>query len=452
MYNFLTLLFRIAVRVYFKSITVKKASELPGEGPLIIVANHPSTFLDPIVIGLQMKQRLAFLAKAEVFKSGFSKWLLPKFNMIPVYRKMDDPSQMHKNEETFEKCYEHLARKGTIMIFPEGVSITQRKLEKIKTGAARIALGAEAAADYKLGVKILVVGLNYSDPHRFQSHLFMNMDAPIDVSEFYEKHKEDPFKAAQELTDLIRQRLENMIIAIYDDELSRLVKNIETIYKAKLLENLGVSKKEKEKDFETTRKIVDAVNFFHEKQPERVQKISMAVDGYFNALDRLNLKDHLMKNFSGSGSLLFKTAGTVLFLILGFPFWVFGVANNYLPYKLPYFITRSITKKRDWHGAIFVSTGTLTFILFYSLQIYLCQRIFHNVWVTLSYFAFLPISGFFAFYYYRRFTNVRGRWIVLSLFLKRTSLISTIIAKRQELIDEFEKGRKEFNELFPSER
>jgi len=454
-YNFLRFLLSIAVRVYFKSITVKKSSDIPDEGPMIIVANHPSTFLDPIVIGLQMRQRLSFLAKAEVFKSKFAKWLLPKFNMIPVYRKQDDASLMHKNEETFERCYEHLAKKGTIIIFPEGISLTQRKLEKIKTGAARIALGAEAANGYKLGVKILTVGLNYSNPHQFQSHLFINIDKPIEVSDFAEKHKQDSFKAAHELTDLIRQRLEHHIIMIQDAETDKLVKNIETIYKAKLLADAGrvpiaigiKSKPVKEEDFEMTKRIVNAVNYFKENQPERVQRISKVVDDYFNSLDRLHLNDYLLKDFSKSRSIFFRTAYTLAYLVLGFPIWLFGALNNYLPYKIPYYITRAVTKKQDWHGAMFVASGVFTFIIFYSLQIYFVHHWFHHSGITLVYFIFLPVSGFFAYKYYRRFTNLRGKWLVFNLFMKRATLISQLITMRKNIVTEFEKGKEEFNAL-----
>ena len=443
LYNFLNFIFRIAVRVYFKKITVRSASLLPEEGPMVIVSNHPNTFMDPIVIGLQMKQKLFFLSKADVFKSGFAKWLLPKFNMIPVYRAQDDPTQMHKNEDTFEKCFEHLAKKGTIMIFPEGVSLTQRKLEKLKTGAARIALGAEAANGYKLGVKILTVGLNYSNPHRFQSELYINIDTPIEVLDFAEQHKQDPFKAAHALTDLIRERMEQHIIAIDDTDTDRLVKNIETVYKSKLL----LDKPTKEEDFNMTKRIVGAVNYFKLNQPERVQRVSQMADNYFTALDRLALNDYLMNNFSRSRSVFFRSAYTVTYLILGFPFWLFGAVNNYLPYKLPYYITRAITRKEDWHGALFVGSGMITFIIFYSAQIYLVHRLFHNPLITLSYFIFLPITGYFAFSYHRRFTNLRGKWLVFNLFMKRSALISRLITMRQEIISEFEKGKVEFNQL-----
>ncbi len=450
-YNSLHLILSIAVRAYFKKITVKKASGIPDEGPMIIVANHPSTFMDPVVIGLQMKQRIFFLSKAEVFRSGIAKWILPKLNIIPIYRKQDDATQMHKNTETFEKCYEHLAKKGTIMIFPEGVSLTQRKLEKIKTGAARIALGAEAANGYKLGVKILTVGLNYSNPHEFQSDLFINMDKPIEVLDFAAQHKQDPFKAAHALTDLIRQRLEHHIINIFDQDTDRLVRNIETIYKSKLVLEIEdpvlKSRPIKEQDFEMTKRIVDAVNYFRENQPLRVQRISSMADDYFTSLDRLHLKDHLLSNFSRSRSVFLRTTLTLSYFILGFPFWLYGLVNNYLPYKLPYYITRAITKVKDWHGALFISSGIFTFIIFYSLQIYLVHRLFHDPWITLGYFIFLPVTGFFAYAYHRKFSNVKGKWLVFTLFMKRATLVSQLITTRQSIVTEFEKGRNEFNKI-----
>ena len=446
LYRFLRFILTIAVRTYFRNITVRKTTEIP-EGPLIVVANHPNTFLDPIVVGLQLKQQIAFLAKAEVFRSRFANWLLPKFNMIPVYRKQDDPSLMHKNEETFERCFEHLSGKGTLMIFPEGISLTQRKLEKIKTGAARIALGAEAANGFKAGVQILTVGLNYSNPHRFQGDLLINMDAPIDVSTYAKDYQEDPFRAAQLLTEEIRLRLEKNIIAIEEEGTDKLVRQIETIYKSSLLnETSGPSiRPGGEEDFIATKGILSAVLYYLKTDPERVERLRQMTDDYFTALDRLNLNDHLLRKFTTSRPAFLERIYIFLFLILGFPFWLFGVINNYLPYKLPYYIARSLTKKTDWHGALFVSLGIGTFLLFYSVQLYFVQRIFHQPLLTLGYFFLLPFTGFFAFRYYRRFTNLRGRWTILSLFIKRATLLSGLITMRQQITDELERGKMQYN-------
>src|ERR1051326_7760375 len=225
LYSFLKVVFRITMRLFFRAYTVKGKENIPSAGPVIFLANHPSTFMDPIVVAASINRKVFFLAKAEVFKGKFAQWLLPRFNMIPVYRAQDDPTQMHKNKETFKKCFEHLAKGGCILIFPEGISLTERKLKKIKTGAARIALGAEADNDFKLGVKIISVGLNYSDPHTFQSNLFVNVDEPISVRDYKEQYEKDAFASASALTEEIRARLEKQVVAIEDEKLDKLVKD-----------------------------------------------------------------------------------------------------------------------------------------------------------------------------------------------------------------------------------
>ena len=50
---------------------------------------------------------------------------------MPVYRKIDDEDNMGKNKDSFKKGYEILENNGAFLIFPEGVSIGKRVLEKL---------------------------------------------------------------------------------------------------------------------------------------------------------------------------------------------------------------------------------------------------------------------------------------------------------------------------------
>jgi 1-acyl-sn-glycerol-3-phosphate acyltransferase len=94
--------------------------------------------------------------------------------MIPIQRKHDTNQKKYNNEQIFQKCFDHLAKGGTILIFPEGTSVHKRILNEIKTGTARIALGAEQANDFRLNLKIVTFGLNYSNPASFRSEVFVN--------------------------------------------------------------------------------------------------------------------------------------------------------------------------------------------------------------------------------------------------------------------------------------
>ncbi|HXU26081.1 MAG TPA: 1-acyl-sn-glycerol-3-phosphate acyltransferase, partial [Bacteroidia bacterium] len=394
---------RITIRAFFRNKQVLGLDNIPDKGPLILVANHPSTFMDPIVIAASIKRKVYFLGKAEIFNSVFAKWLFPKFNVIPVYRAQDDPSQLHKNKETFFKCFEHLEDGGVILIFPEGVSLTDRKLKKIKTGTARIALGAEEENNFTLGVKIISFGLNYSDQQSFQSDLLIHIDEGINVTNYKEKYSEDPIKAVNDLTDEIRQRIEKQIVAIEDAEIDKLVKNIEVIYKSQLIKDLGYSEKIKEHDFLVTRAINERVQFFFEKEPERVNKMKVDIETYFTDLDKLELNDRILKNFTKKGSIILNSFFSVLYLLLGFPLFVYGLINNYLPFKIPNWVSRKITKQPEFYGAITMVVGTFTFLIFYSVQLWLVHHYLHTIWITLCYLVALPLSGFFAYFYGRRF-------------------------------------------------
>ncbi len=186
LYGIIKLLLQGTIRIFFRSITIKNGNLIPEKGPLILLANHPATFMDPIVIACSIKRRVYFLGKGELFKGRFANWFLPRLNIIPVYRRQDDPDLMFKNNDTFKKCYEHLEKGGALLIFPEGVSITERKLKPIKSGASHIATGAESRNNFRLGLKIVNIGLNYADQHKFHRDLLINVHEPIEARDYAE--------------------------------------------------------------------------------------------------------------------------------------------------------------------------------------------------------------------------------------------------------------------------
>src|SRR5205085_2477739 len=108
---------------------------------------------------------------------------------IPVYRRMDaapGSADTHaaKNEETFDAAAGCLGEGGTLCIFPEGVSHSDPQMKKLKTGAARMALLAEARAAYSLGVHIVPVGLTYESKQRFRSRAVVEVGHPIEVRHY----------------------------------------------------------------------------------------------------------------------------------------------------------------------------------------------------------------------------------------------------------------------------
>lgn len=440
---------RGTTRVFFRSITIKNKEVIPDQGPLLILANHPSTFMDPIVAASVINRKVFFLGKGELFKSAIAKWLLPKLNIIPVYRKQDDPSQMNKNADTFNKCFEHLANGGAVLMFPEGISITERKLKPIKTGAARIALGAEALNDFKLGLKIITIGLNYADPHKFNRDLFINIEEPIETAAYLERYKENEYNAVTELTENIRQHLERAAISIQDDKAAKLISDIETLYKHNLKEARGISGIDSEREFSITQNIVKAVNYYSEADPLFVESMRKRIKNYFISLEEFNIDDEDISRTGSNKSFLGSNIKAFLFLISGLPFYLYGLVNNILPFEIPGFAADRIAKSKNFKGAISMVLGMFTFIIFYAVQIFFFQHFFQNTLLTILYAVSLPLSGFFAYYYWHTFDKIRAKWLLISLFYKRSSAIANLIAEREHIIQEFDNAKGVYLTAFP---
>jgi len=137
-YHFLKQLLKIALFFFFKKIVVTGKENIPDKGPLIIVANHPNTLMDPLIIMSITKQQLGFVGNAGIFINKFVNAVFSYFNVIPIYRKKDIlPGEKPDNKKTFIKCHEYLGEGKTLLLFPEGSSYYELKLRQIKTGVAR---------------------------------------------------------------------------------------------------------------------------------------------------------------------------------------------------------------------------------------------------------------------------------------------------------------------------
>ena len=442
LYGILKLLFKITFKVFFQTLYQNRPEVIPKSGALIICANHPGAFLDPVVIASLVKRKVFFLAKGSVFKGKFANWILPMLNVIPIYRQQDDPTQMHKNEETFIRCYEHLGKGGTLMIFPEGLSLTERKLQPVKTGAARIALGAQEKYGTQLDIKIACVGINYDNPHVFRKDVYVSYSDVISVASYATKYKTEGFAAAEELTEEIRFRLESSIIHTIDSETDRLVSDIERLYKGILLKKQGIAIADKEASFELSKRIVLTINFFREREPERVVEMATRIRSYFMKLEDLGISDKVIKG-EEVGSRWIRNFKELLLIVVGFPFFIFGLIHNYACFFIASMLSRNLIKQKEYHGAVGAATGMILFLIWYvSFGIYSWNFIhIHSLFNRpgfewLLYFISWPVTGLFSWYYYKNLVYVNKRWILQSLFYKETILVAELILMRNNLIQD----------------
>lgn len=150
----------MCLSIFFSDIRISGKTALRNlKGPLMIVANHPDSFLDGISIAAQCASPAYFLARGDVFrKKPLYKKLLSLLHVIPVHRLSEGKDHLHENEETFNACKEILRNNGIVIIFIEGICVLSHELQPFKKGTARIVQGSW---DEGVPTKVLPVGLYY---------------------------------------------------------------------------------------------------------------------------------------------------------------------------------------------------------------------------------------------------------------------------------------------------
>ncbi len=435
-YQFLRLIVFIAVKIFFRSAHLRNLEHLPKKGGLLLASNHPSTFLDPLVLAVWIKRPIYFLTNGGVFKNPLLKWIFRQFYMVPIYRRQDSQESAAKNEEAFAACYETLAAGGALVIFPEGGSEDERNLRKIKTGLARIALGAEAAYNFKLGVQIVCAGINYSNPRQFQSDLFVQYALPFGVEGYAALYAEQPQQAVATLTAHVEQLLKSLIVVIPDKETDELVHQIEVLYSHQLQRDLELPSHNTEQIFTIAQHFADAVQHFQATDPQRMAVFKEVVTTYFDKLATYKLQDKTVANYTPKQNWL----ATIPILVGGFPVYLLGILHNFLPYQLPAWLARSLTKDSTFLAAFNFGLGIVCFSIFYAAYGVLFWQFFPSIFGLLAYYAVLVGAGFAGYYYWHFAKRLREK-AKLQTICKQDA---TLLPLREQIIAELEKSKVDY--------
>jgi glycerol-3-phosphate O-acyltransferase / dihydroxyacetone phosphate acyltransferase len=442
-YHFLRLVVLLMLRAFFGRIRLKGLEQVPRTGGLILAANHPSTFLDPLVVAAWLRRPVYFLANGGVFTSPVVKWLLRQLFMIPVYRKQDSPQAANKNQGTFSACFELLEQGGALVIFPEGTSEDERRLRPLKTGTARIALGAQERRDFQLPVHIVPVGISYTNPRRFQSHLQVEFDAPVDTRAFAGAHAQDPVAAVQQLTQQLTERLTALIVHTADDPTDDLVRDIEEVYAHEVQADLGLAAPETERIFGAARAITAAVHHFNTQAPERVAALRAQLSQYLTDLKTHRLTDALVRRYPTAPALR-PSGSSWLALAAGLPVYLFSELHNLLPYRLPGWLTRRWVKDITFRAPINLVLGSVCFAIFYAVYGWLFWRFWPQPWALAIYVLALPLSGYFAFRYYHFARQLLARRRASRQAQTQPARWADLQSRRAAIVQTLEQAKEEY--------
>lgn len=430
-YHMLRLIVGLGIRLYYREIRIKNREILDTKSPKIIIANHPNTLMDAWMIGHICNERIYYMAKGTFFSSRFKRWILGSLGMIPVNRKGDGKTDGISNEDSFEACYRLLEEGKTLVIFPEGNSFQERMLRKLKSGTARIALQTELRNDKKSGLQIIPVGLVYTRPEKFRSSVLANIGKPIDPTPFVDEFAENSLKAARQLTEEFRIGLSRLLVSSEEKEEEKLVDDIVHLLSS---EYIKTTEKGVDRDVTEMRDVFEQMNSIRISQPWRLNEISLLVESLKVRIKYLNIKSDFLDRKYRTSLFVRQLILSMTVLLLGLPFFLFGMLHNFPQYKMVDFVITKNIKDVEYHAPASVLLSLILYPLAYVCWLFAFFALFDlNVWWNTLYFISLPLFGLFAFYYLKYFRHVSLKRKYIFLMRKRKSDIETLKQERESL-------------------
>jgi 1-acyl-sn-glycerol-3-phosphate acyltransferase len=190
----------------------------PLDRGAILAANHQNAVLDSLTLAAVSPKTPFTLSRASLFDHPILGFLLPRLQMIPIFRFRDGFRKMRRNQEAFRQSADILRDNGWIAIYPEGSHLIRHTLRPLQKGVARIVFAAQEAEGWSRDLPIVPVGLQYEDHTAIGARLLIQFGSPISSLDFKEAYGENPKKAERELTDRVFEGIRPLLVLPPQDE------------------------------------------------------------------------------------------------------------------------------------------------------------------------------------------------------------------------------------------
>jgi 1-acyl-sn-glycerol-3-phosphate acyltransferase len=436
-----------ALRVFFRRIEVVGRERVPRAGACLFVLNHPNALVDPAFLLCFAPRRVSFLAKSPLFRMPVVGLFVRALDSIPVYRRQDEAGDTAAlNRKTFERAAELLRRGGTIAICPEGASHSEPYLLPLKSGAARIALGAVSVKDEggrakdegdagrpSLDLKIVPAGLYYTAKTTFRSGALLYFGEPIAVEPAgLGPDGEPPREAVRALSDRLAEAMRSLTLNADRHEALQMVARAERIFSAADEDEDGDSL---ERELRRRRRFVEAYAYHRQHSPARVEELERRVWAYEEELRQAGLEDprllspSTVADYARVRKLL---ARAVVFLLL-LPVALAGAALHYPAYKLAGVLATRFARQYDDVLSTFkIAAALLLFPLTWGALGFVLYG-FRGWWGVLAALALAPPAGYVALRTREEFGRFAAGTRAALFFVRERSFFRRLLEERRRI-------------------
>ncbi|WP_221031313.1 1-acyl-sn-glycerol-3-phosphate acyltransferase [Actomonas aquatica] len=415
-------------RFYYPRIEVTGA--VPEDGPVLLVANHPNSLLDPVLLGVAARRPVRLMAKAPLFTMPVFGRIMHALGMIPAYRGSDGGgrAEVKKNLESLAQAAAALGEGGgsVVGIFPEGKSHDDVQVALVRSGAARMAMAAVEAG--VRGLRVVPVGINYERKERFRTAVWIQVGAAIEVDALLAEHEGDGRAAMRALTPVIDAALKDVVVHLEEAQWEPLLEEVEGLLPARRgLRVEGVLKLRK--------RVADAINHYHRADRARAEAMAARVEAWRARRQASGLPADARFFRQPLARRLVAVAWDAVRLVVALGLGSAGLLHHLVPHG----ITRVVAARFDHPGRVTVAlhrvlVGVPVYGLWYAGVAVAMLRYFMP-WVAVTWLALMPAAGLCAIWVGRRLRVVLPIWWAeVKLLLQRRRVVA-LRRERAELVE-----------------
>jgi glycerol-3-phosphate O-acyltransferase / dihydroxyacetone phosphate acyltransferase len=425
LYRFLAWFLQTITRVFFRQIEVVGLEHVPTTGPVLFAGNHPNSLIDPILIITTCGRKVHFAAKEQLFSGWLMRRLLRGLGAIPIKRRDDhdgSPKQASTgahvdNDAAFDAMFGVLGDGGAIGIFPEGLSHDEAHLSRLKTGAARLAIGA--AHRTHTPITIVPCGLTFIHPKRFRSRVLVQYGPALTITDAVESSPEQ----VRVVTDEIGAALRRLTVNAPDWDTVRALDVVRRLYQP---QEISIEERvELSRRFNTYYAQVAA--------DPRVVTLMRRVRNYQDSLDELGITDRELAQDLSKLAVSARILRHLTLVAFWLPLAVPAAPLHVPPLAFARFASDRLTPRKDVVATTKLLLGLLLVLLGYAVAIALVGWKI-NLGTAIGLAILLPISGWATLRVLDRLRLVRRGFGVLFRRLAFRREVLALRGEREQLV------------------
>lgn len=344
LYRFAWVMMWITFKIFFRRIDLIGLEKLKTGKPAIIIANHPASFLDAMVMAVFLKRSIHFYVRGDIFAHPIAYKLLTMLHMIPIFSREHGTQNLSKNKRTFDRGRKLLEEGKLLLIFPEGFSRQSKQLEPFKKGAARVALQTAFEGGKVNDLQIQTVALNYSY-HHLGANLLIRLGDALTLNHYEQQYNDFPAMAVAQLNKEMSAVFQQNVIHVQQGERTELAEAlIRMRYHDKEMKSLAL--------FEDCRRLCNRIDQLSQDQFEELQQ---SVNNYEQDLAKKKITDQSLVFFQNKTSIF--ELWKVYYLA---PLAIFGKLLWWLPGRISIGIANKTVTRIDFYTSVL--SGVLGFI------------------------------------------------------------------------------------------